>query len=103
MRPLSRTLPAWAPAGTPHRPRGAGLTLFSTEATERRFLGLLGPLLPEGIGRRLVAEAFHCGLKGPVVVDKKTLVELRGFQAVSGLGGWGAPWSSWGYLLRAFL
>lgn len=31
-----------------------------------------------------MAEAFHCRLKGPVLVDKKTLVELQGFQAVSG-------------------
>lgn len=36
-----------------------------------------------------MAEAFHCRLKGPVVVDKKTLVELQGFQAVSGHGSWG--------------
>lgn len=39
--------------------------------------------MPEGPGGRLVAEAFHCRLKGPVQVDKKTLVELQGFQAVS--------------------
>ncbi|XP_042085296.1 adipolin isoform X1 [Ovis aries] len=57
------------------------------EATEHRSLGLLGPVLPEGIGRQLVAEAFHCRLRGPVLVDKKTLVELQGFQAVSGHGG----------------
>lgn len=31
-----------------------------------------------------MVEAFHCRLKGPVTVDKKTLVELQGFQAVSG-------------------
>ena len=41
-------------------------------------------MLPEGTGGWLVAEAFHCRLKGPVLVDKKTLVELQGFQAVSG-------------------
>ena len=58
-----------------------------TEATEHRSLGLLGPVLPEGIGRQLVAEAFHCRLRGPLLVDKKTLVELQGFQAVSGHGG----------------
>ncbi|XP_032350769.1 adipolin isoform X4 [Camelus ferus] len=58
------------------------------DATERRFSGLLDPLLPEGMGRWLVAEAFHCRLKGPVLVDAKTLVELQGFQAVgpAGLG-----------------
>lgn len=32
-------------------------------------------------------EAFHCRLKGPVLVDRKTLLELQGFQAVSGAGG----------------
>lgn len=32
---------------------------------------------------RRVQEAFHCKLKGPVVVDKKTLVELQNFQTVS--------------------
>ncbi|NXT15875.1 ADIPL protein, partial [Prunella fulvescens] len=30
--------------------------------------------------RRRLQEAFHCKLKGPVVVDKKTLVELQNFQ-----------------------
>uniref|UniRef100_A0A8C7AP37 Adipolin n=1 Tax=Neovison vison TaxID=452646 RepID=A0A8C7AP37_NEOVI len=55
------------------------------EATERRFLGLLGPSLPEGTGR-LVAEAFHCALKGPLVVDERTLVELHGFQAPTAQG-----------------
>lgn len=34
-----------------------------------------------------MSEAFHCRLKGPVLVDKRTLVELQGFQAVSGRGG----------------
>lgn len=68
------------------------------EATERRFLGLLGPLLPEGTGRRLVAEAFHCALKGPMVVEEKTLVELHGFQAVSGRGG--EPWCPGGVCWR---
>jgi len=56
------------------------------EATEHRFLGLLGPLLPEGTGGRLVAEAFHCALKGPMVVDQKTLAELHGFQAPTAQG-----------------
>ncbi|EPQ10827.1 Protein FAM132A, partial [Myotis brandtii] len=37
-------------------------------------------------GRQLVAEAFHCRLKGPVQVDKKTLVELQGFQAPTAQG-----------------
>ncbi|TKC42901.1 hypothetical protein EI555_019427 [Monodon monoceros] len=54
------------------------------EATERRSSAPLGPPLPEGTGRWLVSEAFHCRLKGPVLVDKRTLVELQGFQAVSG-------------------
>ncbi|NXB07399.1 ADIPL protein, partial [Cnemophilus loriae] len=31
--------------------------------------------------RRRVEEAFHCQLKGQVVVDKKTLVELHNFQS----------------------
>lgn len=56
------------------------------EATERRFSGLLGPFLPEDAGGRLVAEAFHCRLKGPVLVDKKTLMELQGFQAPTAQG-----------------
>ncbi|OWK08545.1 hypothetical protein Celaphus_00011073 [Cervus elaphus hippelaphus] len=56
------------------------------EATEHRSLGLLGPVLPEGIGRQLVAEAFHCRLRGPLLVDKKTLVELQGFQAPAAQG-----------------
>ncbi|NXE42274.1 ADIPL protein, partial [Ptilorrhoa leucosticta] len=32
--------------------------------------------------QRRVEEAFHCKLKGQVVVDKKTLVELQNFQSV---------------------
>lgn len=32
---------------------------------------------------RRIEEAFHCKLKGPVVVDKKTLAELQNFQTVS--------------------
>lgn len=31
---------------------------------------------------RRIEEAFHCKLRGPVVVDKKTLVELQNFQTV---------------------
>jgi hypothetical protein len=34
-----------------------------------------------------LVEAFHCRLKGPVLVDKKTLAELQGFQPVSGAKG----------------
>nr|XP_055238003.1 adipolin isoform X1 [Gorilla gorilla gorilla] len=65
------------------------------EAKERRFSGLLDLLLPQGAGLQLVGEAFHCRLQGPRRVDKRTLVELHGFQAVSGAGslergvGWG--------------
>lgn len=57
---------------------------LSTEATELRFSGLPDTLLPQEPSQRLVVEAFYCRLKGPVLVDKKTLVELQGFQAVSG-------------------
>nr|XP_054955728.1 adipolin isoform X10 [Pan paniscus] len=56
------------------------------EATERRFSGLLDPLLPQGPGLRLVGEAFHCRLQGPRRVDKRTLVELHGFQAPAAQG-----------------
>ncbi|KAI2514447.1 C1q and TNF related 12 [Homo sapiens] len=56
------------------------------EATERRFSGLLDPLLPQGAGLRLVGEAFHCRLQGPRRVDKRTLVELHGFQAPAAQG-----------------
>lgn len=31
---------------------------------------------------RRIEEAFHCKLIGPVVVDKKTLMELQNFQTV---------------------
>lgn len=31
---------------------------------------------------RRIEEAFHCKLKGPVVIDKKTLMELQNFQTV---------------------
>lgn len=57
---------------------------LSAEATELRFSGLPDTLLPQEPSQRLVVEAFYCRLKGPVLVDKKTLVELQGFQAVSG-------------------
>ncbi|KAI5096012.1 adipolin isoform X1, partial [Silurus meridionalis] len=60
------------------------------EATERRALGdkasghsqLPTTLLAlEGMASyRRIEEAFHCKLKGPVVVDKKTLAELQNFQ-----------------------
>ena len=65
---------------------------FNPEATERRaamdrqtspsqlptaFMAL------EGLASyRSIEEAFHCKLKGPVVVDKKTLLELQNFQTV---------------------
>uniref|UniRef100_A0A8D0GA40 Adipolin n=1 Tax=Sphenodon punctatus TaxID=8508 RepID=A0A8D0GA40_SPHPU len=63
--------------------------LFSPEATERRVSpslpanpSELPPLLSlEEISLyKRVEEAFHCKLKGQVVVDKKTLVELQNFQ-----------------------
>ncbi|NXK70525.1 ADIPL protein, partial [Sylvietta virens] len=38
--------------------------------------------LQEAPAPRRLEEAFHCRLKGPVVVDKKTLVELQNFQSV---------------------
>ncbi|XP_055238010.2 adipolin [Gorilla gorilla gorilla] len=56
------------------------------EAKERRFSGLLDLLLPQGAGLRLVGEAFHCRLQGPRRVDKRTLVELHGFQAPAAQG-----------------
>ncbi|NXA91647.1 ADIPL protein, partial [Melanocharis versteri] len=37
--------------------------------------------LEEIPSHRRVEEAFHCKLKGQVVVDKKTLVELQNFQS----------------------
>ncbi|XP_054440388.1 adipolin [Pteronotus mesoamericanus] len=85
------------PPGSPGPPGPAGAEVTQEallrefremlrEATERRSSGLWGSLLPEGTGGRLVAEAFHCRLKGPVLVDKKTLVELQGFQAPTAPG-----------------
>ena len=71
-----------------------GLCLFPPEATERRASALerqsSSPSLPppallalEGMSSyRRIEEAFHCKLKGPVVIDKKTLVELQNFQTV---------------------
>ncbi|XP_078498505.1 adipolin isoform X2 [Lissotriton helveticus] len=38
------------------------------------------PILEDLSPYRRVEEAFHCKLKGPVTVDKKTLVELQNFQ-----------------------
>lgn len=32
---------------------------------------------------RRIEEAFHCKLRGPVIVEKKTLTELQNFQTVS--------------------
>uniref|UniRef100_A0A8C3YHC8 Adipolin n=1 Tax=Catagonus wagneri TaxID=51154 RepID=A0A8C3YHC8_9CETA len=69
--------------------RGAVLQGFREtlkEAAERRSSGLLQPVLAEGTGGRPVAEAFHCRLRGPVLVDKETLVELQGFQAPAAPG-----------------
>ena len=66
--------------------------MFNPEATERRaavdrqtnpsqlptaFMALEGL-----VSYRRIEEAFHCKLKGPVVVDKKTLLELQNFQTV---------------------
>ncbi|KAM4652858.1 adipolin isoform 2-T2 [Discoglossus pictus] len=67
------------------------------EATERR---LMSGDLPEHTSEippivlpvedlspyRRVDEAFHCKLKGPVIVDKKTLVELQNFQTPASKG-----------------
>lgn len=70
------------------------LGMFLSEATERRTAALDRQISPsqlpttiltlEGMtSYRRIEEAFHCKLKGPVVVDKKTLVELQNFQTVS--------------------
>lgn len=67
---------------------------FLSEATERRTAELDSQTglshLPSAVlsldrksSCRLIEVAFHCRLKGPVVVDKKTLVELQNFQTVS--------------------
>lgn len=63
------------------------------EATERRAGALDRQTSPSQIPTALITlegmtpyrrieEAFHCKLRGPVVVDKKTLVELQNFQTV---------------------
>ncbi|ELK19563.1 Protein FAM132A [Pteropus alecto] len=80
---------AVAPAGSSQVTQEALLREFQEvlrEAAERRSSGLRGPLLPEGLGGWLVPEAFHCRLKGPVLVDRKTLLELQGFQAPAAQG-----------------
>lgn len=67
--------------------------MFLTEATERRTSALERQTNPsqlptalitldETTSYRRIEEAFHCKLKGPVVVDKKTLVALQNFQTV---------------------
>lgn len=69
------------------------LDVFLSEATERRAAALDRQTSPsqlptalltlEGMtSYRRIEEAFHCKLKGPVVIDKKTLVELQNFQTV---------------------
>ncbi|KAF4801014.1 hypothetical protein TURU_038265 [Turdus rufiventris] len=56
--------------------------------------------LPEPRPPRRLDQAFHCQLKGHVLVDKKTLVELQNFQSVRGelqsslLGSLGIPGSA---------
>lgn len=82
------------------------LVPFLSDATERRaaaleraggpsqqpaaLMALDGP--PPACSR--VQEAFHCKLRGPAVVDEKTLVELQNFQTVSlcDAGGSPSPW-----------
>ena len=71
-----------------------------TEATKLRFSGLPDTLLPQEPNHQLVVEAFHCRLKGPVLVDKKTLVELQGFQTVSGDLGQSSPFIFGAYVPR---
>ncbi|MEE6485023.1 hypothetical protein FKM82_014134 [Ascaphus truei] len=67
------------------------------EATERRLMTGDNPVhtsdLPPIVlpvedlsPYRRVDEAFHCKLKGPVIVDKKTLVELQNFQTPASKG-----------------
>uniref|UniRef100_A0A8I5UJ01 C1q and TNF related 12 n=1 Tax=Pongo abelii TaxID=9601 RepID=A0A8I5UJ01_PONAB len=76
----------------PPGPPGAEVTPETASqvsgAAERshRFSGLVDPLLPQGVGLWLVGEAFHCRLQGPRQVDKRTLVELHGFQAPAAQG-----------------
>lgn len=70
------------------------VVVFPSEATERRASALERQTRPSQLPPPLMAldgsapyrrvqEAFHCKLKGPAVVDKKTLVELQNFQTVS--------------------
>lgn len=75
-------------------PNCGNIVRFLSEATERRTSALerhsSPSQLPTAIitldgsaSYRRIQEAFHCKLKGPVLVDKKTLVELQNFQTVS--------------------
>ncbi|XP_074162721.1 adipolin isoform X3 [Sminthopsis crassicaudata] len=63
------------------------LKVFPTEATERRAAMAASaqpsqrPLDSIVVPYRRVEEAFHCKLKAQLVIDKKTLMELHGFQA----------------------
>lgn len=85
--------PFVASALTEYRNRGIVVVILS-EATERRASALERQTSPSQLPTALMAldgsapyrrieEAFHCKLKGPAVVDKKTLVELHNFQTVS--------------------
>lgn len=66
------------------------------EATERRAAvdkQISPSLLPTALitleampSYRRIEEAFHCKLKGPVVIDKKTLMELQNFQMTPAKG-----------------
>lgn len=82
-----------ASALTEHRHSGI-VVVFLSEATERRASALESQTGPSQLPSTLLAldgtaahrridHAFHCKLKGPAVVDKKTLVELQNFQTVS--------------------
>ncbi|XP_040590901.1 adipolin isoform X2 [Mesocricetus auratus] len=77
------------PPGPPGPPGSPGMEV-TPEALLQEFQemlkGLPDTLLPQEPSQRLVVEAFHCRLKGPVLVDKKTLVELQGFQAPTAQG-----------------
>lgn len=70
------------------------IVAFLSEATERRASGLTRQTSPSQLPTALITldgtapyrrieDAFHCKLKGPAIVDKKTLVELQNFQTVS--------------------
>lgn len=80
-------------AVTEYRNRGI-VVVFLSEATERRASALERQTSPSQLPSALIAldgtapyrridQAFHCKLKGPAVVDEKTLVELQNFQTVS--------------------